>query len=100
MQEKQRKLKKYNEACEAYEKQMFEDLERQSNNLKKSSEVKAYIAEVKSLAKEHYKDENYPVELTDWINWAENYAAELNPLSKGLPTYQKVTETLKLEDIE
>jgi len=42
----------------------------------------------------------YPVELTDWINWAESYATELNPLNKGLPKYKKATDILKLEDIK
>ena len=98
--ERQRKEKKYNEACEKLEKQMLDELKKQSTDLKQSRELIAYIDEVKYLAKKQYKDTNYPVELTDWINWAESYAAELNPLSKGLPAYQKATEILKLEDIE
>lgn len=98
--EKRRQLQRYNEACEKQEKQMLDDLQRQSCDLLKSKEIKAYIDEVKSLAKEQYKDGSYPVELTDWINWAENYAAVLNPLSKGLPVYRKATEVIKLEDIE
>ena len=46
------------------------------------------------------QDISYPVELTEWIKWAESYMEELNPLSKGLPVYKKATEILKLEDIE
>lgn len=65
-----------------------------------SKELNAYIDEVKSLAKEQYKDGNYPVEVREWINWAENYARELNPLNKGLPAYLKAREIIKLEDIE
>ena len=43
----------------------------------------------------------YPIELRDWIFWAENHAKELNPLVKGvLPGYKKATEILNLEDIE
>jgi len=98
--EKRRQLQRYNEACEKQEKQMLDDLKRQSNALMQSKELKTYVAEVKSLAKEQYKDDNYPVELTDWIIWAENYVVELNPLNKGLPTYQKAREIVKLEDIE
>ncbi len=98
--EKQRKIQKYKEACESLERQMLEDLIDQSNNLNKSRELMAYIEEVKFLAQKQYTDQDYPLELTDWIIWAENYAAELNPLNKGLPTYQKVTEIIKLEDIE
>ncbi len=98
--ERQRKEKKYNEACEKLEKQMLDELKKQSTDLKQSRELIAYIKEVKNLANKQYKDSNYPLELTDWINWAENYAAELNPLSKGLPEYKKATDILKLEDIE
>ena len=95
--EKKRQLQRYNEACEKQEKQMLNDLQRQSKDLMQSKELKAYIDEVQSLAKEQYKDGSYPVELTDWINWAENYAEELNPLNKGLPTYQKATQVVKLD---
>jgi hypothetical protein len=97
---KKRQLQKYHEACEKYEKQMLDDLQKQSSDLKKSKEIKAYIDEVKSLGKEQYGDGNYPVELEDWINWAENYVEELNPLSKGLPGYKNATEIVLLEDIE
>jgi len=30
-----------------------------------------YIDEVKSLAKKQYGDQDYPLELTNWITWAE-----------------------------
>ena len=99
--EKQRKLQKYKEACDLLEKQMLEELSSQSNNLNKSRELLAYIAEVKSLAEKQYADKAYPVELRDWIIWAENHAKELNPLIKGvLPGYKKATEILNLEDME
>ncbi len=98
--DKRRKEKKYSEACEKLEKQMLDELKAQSNDLKQSRELIAYIEEVENLAKEQYKDNNYPVELTNWMHWAERYATELNPLSKGLPTYQKATDIVKLEDME
>jgi len=99
--EKQRKLQKYKEACDLLEKQMLEELSSQSKNLNKSRELLAYIDEVKSLAEKQYVDKEYPVELRDWIFWAENHAKELNPLIKGvLPGYKKATEILNLEDIE
>ncbi len=79
---------------------MYEELKKQSTDLKQSRELIAYIDEVKDLAKKQYKDTNYPVELTDWINWAESYATELNSLNKSLPKYIKAMETIKLEDIE
>lgn len=95
--ERQRKLRKYQEACEALEKQMLEDLITQSDNANKSRELIAYIGEVKSLAQKQYVGEEYPIELKDWIIWAENYAKELNPLAKGvLPRYRKATEILRL----
>ncbi len=99
--EKQRKLQKYQDTCEALEKQMLEDLISQSDNSNKSRELLAYIDEVKSLAQRQYNDEYYPIELRAWIIWAENYAKELNPLTKGiLPSYKKATEILNLEDIK
>ncbi len=99
--EKQQKLQRYKEVCESLEKQMLEDLIKQSNNLNKSSELAVYIEKVKSLAKKKYPDQNYPTELIDWISWTENYAQELNPLTKGiLPSYKKATEIIKLEDVE
>ena len=80
---------------------MLDELKKQSTDLMQSRKLIAYIDEVKNLAKKQYKSTtNYPVELTDWINWAESYAVELNPLSKGLPAYQKATEIIKFEDIE
>lgn len=94
---KQRELRR---EAEKLEKQMLEKLKKQSTDLKQSRELIAYIDEVKGLAKEQYKDSEYPVELRDWIIWAENYAVELNPLNKGLPIYQKATEIVKLEEIE
>ena len=66
--ERQRKEKKYNEACEKLEKQMLDELKKQSTALKQRRELIAYMDEVKDLAKKQYKDTNYPVELTDWIN--------------------------------
>ncbi|GIT98802.1 hypothetical protein [Sulfurovum sp. TSL1] len=96
---KQKQLQKYNEACEKYEKQMLDDLMSQSRDFIQSRELKAYIEEVNSLAKEQYKDGNYPLELSDWINWAEAQAKKLNPLSEGLPTYKKAIELLELADI-
>ena len=98
--ERQRKEKKYNEACKKVEKQMLDELKKQSTDLMQHRELLAYIDEVKDLANKQYKDTNYPIELTDWINWAESYAIELNPLNKGLPEYKKATDILKLEDIE
>lgn len=98
--ERQRKEKKYNEACEKLEKQMLEDLKKQSSDLMHSRKLKNYIDEVKNLAKKQYKNTNYPEELTEWIKWAESYTEELNPLSKGLPAYKKATEIITLEDIE
>lgn len=65
--ERQRKEKKYNEACEEVEKQMLDELKKQSTDLMQSRELLAYIDEVKDLAKKQYKDTNYPVELTEWI---------------------------------
>lgn len=97
---KQRQLLKYNEACEKYEKQMHDDLMDQSRDFMRSKELRAYIDEVKGLAKEQYKDGNYPLELSNWINWAEVNAKELNPLSEGLPEYRKAIEVVKLEDAE
>jgi len=79
---------------------MYEELKKQSTDLKQSRELIAYIDEVKDLAKKQYKDTNYLVELTDWINWAESYATELNSLNKSLHKYIKAMETIKLEDIE
>lgn len=98
--EKQHKLQKYHEECEKQEKLMLDDLKKQSSDLIQSKEIRVYIDEVKSLAKEQYEDGHYPVDLTNWIRWAENYAAKLNPLNKSLPTYKKATEIVKLEDIE
>ena len=98
--ERQRKEKKYNEACKKVEKQMLDELKKQSTDLMQSRELLAYIDEVKNLANKQYKDTNYPVELTDWINWAESYATEVNPLNKGLPEYKKAMDIVKLEDIE
>ncbi len=98
--ERQRKEKKYNEACEKLEKQMLDELKKQSTYLKQSRELIAYIDKVKELAKKQYKDTNYPVELTDWITWAESYATEPNPLNKGLPEYKKATDIVNLEDME
>lgn len=97
--DKQRKSQKYNEECEKIEKQMLDDLKKQSSDLMQSRELKVYINEVKSLADKQYTDGNYPVELRNWVTWAESYAEELNPLSGGLPTYQKAMEIMKLEDI-
>ena len=79
---------------------MLDELKKQSTALKQRRELIAYMDEVKDLAKKQYKDTNYPVELTDWINQAESYATELNPLSKGLPEYKQATDIVKLEDIE
>ena len=94
--ERQRKEKKYNEACKKVEKQMLDELKKQSTDLIQHRELLAYIDEVKDLANKQYRDTNYPIGLTDWINWAESYAIELNPLNKGLPEYKKATDILKL----
>ncbi len=99
--ERQRKEKKYNEACEKLEKQMLEDLELNSSRLNRSRELKAYIDEARALAQKKYADNQYPEDLTNWLVWAENHVQMLNPLSKGiLPSYKKATEIIKLEDIE
>ena len=98
--EKKRKIQTYKEACKIREKQMLDDLIIQSNNANKSRELLAYIDEVKCLAQKQYSDKGYPVELRDWITWADNYAKELNPLIKGiLPSYKKATEIIKFEDM-
>lgn len=96
--EKQHKLKKYHEACTKLEQEMLNELVRQSKNAMYSRELYKYINEVKQRAKLEYKNTQYPKRLINWITWAENYAHELDPLSKGLPTYQKATEIINLED--
>lgn len=99
--DKQRNLKKYNEKCEKLELEMLEELKKQSADLVQSKELIAYIEDVKSLAKQKWISTNaYPKELIDWIDWAESYAYKLNPVNRGLPSYQKANEILKLEDIE
>jgi hypothetical protein len=96
--EKQHKLKKYHEACTKLEQEMLNELIQQSKNAMYSRELYKYINEVKQRAKLEYKNTQYPKRLINWITWAENYARELDPLSKGLPTYQKATEIINLED--
>jgi hypothetical protein len=96
--EKQHKLKKYHEACTKLEQEMLNELIQQSKNAMYSRELYKYINEVKQRAKLEYKNTQYPKRLINWITWAENYACELDPLSKGLPTYQKATEIINLED--
>lgn len=98
--EKERKLQKYKKECVKLEKQMLDDLQKQSNNFIRSRELNVYINEVKNLARKQYMDGNYPEELRNWITWAERYAADLNPLSEGLPIYRHATEIIKLEDID
>lgn len=98
--ERQYKLKRYNEACEKLEKEMLEDLKQQNRNAMYSRELSHYIDEVKIIAKKQYAEDEYPAELINWIHWAENYANELNPLGKGLPSYREATEIIKLEDME
>ena len=98
--DKRRKEKKYSEACKKLEKQMLDELKAQSNDLKPSWLRPWNLHPLKNLVKEQYKDSNYPVELTNRTHGAERYATELNPLSKGLPTYQKATDIVKLEDME
>ena len=98
--EKRRKLQRYDEACNKLEKEMLADLKRQSRNLMYSKELKIYIDGVKRLANKQYLEDEYPVELIDWIHWAEKYAEELDPLSKSLPGYRKATTIIKLEEMD
>lgn len=98
--EKQQRLKKYHDACTKLEQEMLNDLVQQSKNATYSRELYKYIDEVKQKAKLEYKNAEYPEGLINWISWAENHARELDPLSKGLPTYRKATEIIDIEDMD
>ena len=98
--ERKRKIQRHKEACKLREKQMLDELINQSDNFNKRKELRAYISEVERLADQQYLNGKYPIELRNWVTWAEGYAEELNPLRQGLPTYKKAIDIMKLEDVD
>ncbi len=91
--------RKYIQKCEELEEKMIKELSKQSKDFFESQKISNYISEVQKNAKLQYPLEAYPEELANWIEWATNYAQNLNPISNNLPRYVSVSEQIKIEDI-
>jgi hypothetical protein len=87
---------KYIQKCKELEEKMIEELSKQSKDFFESQKIYSYIHEVRKSAKLQYSATAYPQELTNWIEWATNYAKNLNPISNSLPSYISATTQLKI----
>ena len=52
-----------------------------------SVRIREYSSAVQQKAKFHYPDEDYPRELSNWIEWVNNQADNLDPLNEKWPSY-------------
>jgi hypothetical protein len=87
VQEERRKNRIYEEQCTQYENQLIEKLIKESNDMAGSVRIREYISAVKQKARFHYPDEECPKELSDWLEWANKQADNLDPLNEKWPSY-------------
>lgn len=88
LQEERRKNRIYEEQCAQYENQLIEKLIKQSNDMAGSVRIREYIFAVEQRAKIQFSsDEDYPKELSDWIEWANKQADSIDPLYEKWPSY-------------
>lgn len=86
-QEERRKNRIYEEQCAQYENQLIETLIKQSNDMAVSVRIREYVSAVEQRARIQFSDENYPKELSDWLEWANKQADNLDPLNEQWPFY-------------
>ena len=96
--EKARILKKYNLHCAELERNMKEQLEKQTKNWNFTVQLQSYISAVENKAKAQNKI--IPIDTLKWLDWANQYLDKINPLQGALPTYNKPEELLTIADIE
>ncbi len=85
--EERRKNRIYEEQCTQYENQLIEKLIKQSNDMAVSVRIREYVFTVEQRARIQFSDENYPKELSDWLEWANKQADNLDPLNEQWPSY-------------
>ena len=95
--EEARTLKKYNVHCAELERNMIEQLEKQAKDWSFTVQLQSYISAVENKAKTH--NENIPIDTLQWLEWAKQHLAKINPLKGSLPSYTKAEELLSIEDI-
>ena len=86
-QEERRKNRIYEEQCAQYENQLSDKLIKQSNDMTVSVRIREYVSAVEQKAKIQLSDENYPKELSDWLEWANKQADKIDPLNDQWPSY-------------
>ncbi len=82
--EKARILKKYNLHCAELERNMIEQLEKQTKNWNFTVQLQSYISAVENKAKAQNKI--IPIDTLKWLDWANQYLDKINPL-KRFSTY-------------
>lgn len=87
VQEERRKNRIYEEQCAQYENQLIEKLIKQSNDMAVSVRIREYVFAVEQRARTQFSDENYPKELSAWLEWANTQADNLDPLNEQWPSY-------------
>lgn len=87
VQEEHRLNRIYEEQCAQYENQLIEKLIKQSKDMAVSVRIREYLSAVKQKARFHYPNEDYPKELSDWLEWADKQADNLDPLNDQWPAY-------------
>ncbi len=87
VQEERRKNRIYEEQCAQYENQLIDKLIKQSNDMAVSVRIREYVSAVEQRAKIQLSDENYPKELSDWLEWANKQADNIDPLNEKWPSY-------------
>ena len=94
-----KKEKDYLRKCEELENEFLLNIEKESDQWARSMRLRDFITAVETKAKSTYKHLPFPKELSDWLEVANKYANEIDPLTKGLPSYQKASDMFKIEDI-
>ena len=67
------------------EEKRIQDLEDQALRWERSKRLRAYIAEVKTVALTRGDDGDSRKKLDQWVVWASQHADRLDPLTHGLP---------------
>lgn len=73
--------------CVQYENQLIEKLIKQSNDMAVSVRIREYVSAVEQKARTQFSDENYPQELSNWFEWANKQADNIDPLNDQWPSY-------------
>ena len=98
VQEEARVLKKYRSHCIVLEKNMIEQLEKQTKDWNFTMQLQSYILAVEDKAKA--QSENIPIDTLKWLKWANQHLNKINPLKGSLPTYTEAEELLSIEDVK